>query len=155
MRKTMQREAIRRVFERCGRPLKVPEIVAYGRRLVPTLDPATVYRNLGHLEQEGFLVRQAHPEAGTFYERRQSDHHHHFFCRRCERLFVLPGCSLCAAPDLPQGFVAEEHQLFFNGLCGDCHRKAGPQFAFRRRNRRLPWKPRPSRLRSRPHPPKP
>lgn len=120
IRRTAQREAIQLVFENHPRLLRVNEIIAYGRELVPSLDPATVYRNLSRLEQEGWLVRFVHPELGTVFEQRRSDHHHHFHCRFCDRIFIVYGCALAENDALPDGFVAEDHLVFFQGKCAEC-----------------------------------
>jgi Fur family ferric uptake transcriptional regulator len=121
IRRTAQREAIQLVFENHPRLLRVNEIIAYGRELVPSLDPATVYRNLSRLEQEGWLVRFVHPELGTVFEQRRSDHHHHFHCRLCDRIFIVYGCALAGNDALPEGFVAEDHLIFFQGKCAECN----------------------------------
>jgi Fur family transcriptional regulator, ferric uptake regulator len=123
-RRTAQREAIQMVFEHHPRLLRINEIIAYGREWVPTLDLATVYRNLSRLEQEGWLVRFVHPELGTVFEQRRSDHHHHFHCRICDRIFIVYGCAIAENDALPEGFVAEDHLVFFQGRCAECN--SGP-----------------------------
>lgn len=144
IRKTAQRQAIQMVFEKHPRLLRIKEIIAYGRELVPSLDPATVYRNLSRLEQEGWLVRLVHPELGTVFEQRRSDHHHHFHCRLCDRIFIVYGCGLAGNDALPSGFVAETHLVFFQGTCAECNacppRRPAPSKpkTSTRGNRRLP-----------------
>jgi hypothetical protein len=51
------------------RPLGVEEVLRYGRRLVKSLNQATVYRNLKLLVDIGWLKRVIHPSLGTLYER--------------------------------------------------------------------------------------
>ena len=118
-RNTRQREAIRKVFRPEQRPLSVSEVMARSREAEPCLNQATVYRNLKMLVADGWLTRIAHPEAGTLYERSGKDHHHHFHCRRCSRVFELPGCPL---PEYhgPAGCLTEGHELFVHGLCREC-----------------------------------
>jgi Fur family ferric uptake transcriptional regulator len=123
-RNTQQREALRSVFRLDGRPLTVSEALARARETVPSLNKSTVYRNLSMLVADGWLVRIAHPEIGTLYERAGKDHHHHFYCRGCSRLFDLPGCPLpadCGA----DGFLTEGHELFLHGLCSACVAEEG------------------------------
>lgn len=123
-RNTRQREAIRAVFRLDGRPLSVSEVLTRAQKVVPSLNPATVYRNLNLLVADGWLVQVTHPEAGTLYERADKDHHHHFYCRRCSRLFELPGCPL-PGHTAPDGFLTEGHELFLHGLCRECAADAG------------------------------
>ncbi len=54
-RDTKQRRAIREVFTRERRPLSTDEVLAAGRRLVPSLGIATVYRNINTLSDEGWI----------------------------------------------------------------------------------------------------
>ncbi|HRU05111.1 MAG TPA: transcriptional repressor [Candidatus Brocadiia bacterium] len=120
-RNTLQREAIREVFLRQDRPLQVAEVLDLGRKLAPSLDQATVYRNLKRLVEEGWLLRISSPHLGTVFERSGKGHHHHFYCRVCERLLELDGCAMkpldaCA----PKGFHTEGHEVYLHGVCKDC-----------------------------------
>lgn len=119
---TSQRRAIMRVFRENDRPLRVEEILDEGRKAMPTLSPATVYRNLKTLVGEEWLVKVHHPELGTLYERQGKGHHHFFHCRVCNRIQDLPGCVL--AEDCPRapGFLVEGHEVYLYGVCGDCAR---------------------------------
>jgi Fur family ferric uptake transcriptional regulator len=118
-RNTTQRKAIEQVFRERERPLGVDEILEYGRKLVKSLNQATVYRNLKLLIEDGWLKRISHPSLGALYERTGRAHHHHFHCRECNRAFELPGCALKedAAPD---GYVVEDHEIFLFGVCPSC-----------------------------------
>jgi Fur family ferric uptake transcriptional regulator len=119
-RKTSQRAAIEQVFRRQNRPLRIEEILEQGRAVVPSLNQATVYRNLKLLVEKGWLKPITHPSLGTFYERTGKEHHHHFHCRGCNRLFELPGCALNLAEAAPAGFVLEDHVIYLSGVCPTC-----------------------------------
>ena len=121
-RKTTQRMAIERVFRQHDRPLVVVEILTYGRKLVKSLNQATVYRNLKLLVDDGWLKRVTHPSLGTLYERTGMGHHHLFHCRACNRAFELPGCALKEDEIAPDGFVVEDHEVFLFGVCPSCLR---------------------------------
>lgn len=123
-RKTVQRDAIQEVFLRKNRPLRVEEILEFGRSAVESLNQATVYRNLKLLVESGWLRTIHHPEAGTLYERAEKEHHHHFHCRSCDRVFELPGCALNERKSTPPGFIAEGHEVFLFGLCSSCRKVA-------------------------------
>ena len=120
-RKTIQREAIQEVFRQAGRPLRLEDILALGRELVPSLNQATVYRNLKLLVEAGWLEQVQHPALGAIYERSGLAHHHHFHCNACDRIYELPGCVLNAAAT-PAGFVVQRHEIFLSGLCPACVR---------------------------------
>lgn len=121
-RKTVQREAIEKVLREHQRPLGVDEILAYGRKIVPSLNQATVYRNLKLLLDSGWLDKITHPLLGALYEQRSRIHHHHFFCRSCNRAFDLPGCALDMKHAAPDGFIVEDHDIFLFGICPSCSR---------------------------------
>jgi len=119
-RNTAQRMAIEHVFRRHERPLGVDEVLTYGRKLVASLNQATVYRNLKILIDDGWLKRISHPFVGTLYERTGKGHHHHFHCRNCNRAFYLPGCALKEEEAAPDGFLVEDHEIFLFGICPYC-----------------------------------
>lgn len=119
-RHTIQKTAIEKVFQQYERPLAIDEVLAHGRRLVASLNQATVYRNLKILVDDGWLKRISHPDIGALYERTGKGHHHHFHCRGCKRTFDLPGCLLKDADAAPDGFIVEDHEIFLFGVCPSC-----------------------------------
>jgi Fur family ferric uptake transcriptional regulator len=120
IRHTPQRDAIEAAFNQAQRPLSVDEVLEYAREQVGSMDPATVYRNLGRLVEEGWLNRLTLPAKGVVYELRQKGHHHHFHCRQCDRTFDLPGCGLRPDKQAPADFQVEDHDVFLYGLCPQC-----------------------------------
>ena len=119
-RNTAQRKAIETVFEKYDRPLGIGEILNYGSKLIDSLNQATIYRNLKLLVENGWLTRFNHPSMGTLYERTGKDHHHHFHCRTCKRTLELPGCALKKGEIVPDGYVVEDHEVLFFGICPSC-----------------------------------
>lgn len=119
-RNTAQRTAIEKVFEQHERPLGVDEVLVYGRKHVASLNKATVYRNLKILIDDGWLKRVSHPFLGALYERSGKGHHHHFHCRKCNRAFELPDCTLREEEAAPDGFLVEDHEIFLFGVCPSC-----------------------------------
>ena len=119
-RNTTQKTAIEQVFRQHDRPLGVDEILRMGRKIVGSLNQATVYRNLKLLVDNGWLKRITHPSLGTLYERTGKGHHHHFHCRECNRAFEFPGCALKEDEIAPHGFVVEAHEIFLFGICPSC-----------------------------------
>ncbi|MBN1625649.1 MAG: transcriptional repressor [Deltaproteobacteria bacterium] len=119
-RRTSQRAALEMVFQKEDRPMGVEEILNAGRKIVRTLNQATVYRNLKIMVDNGELIQINHPAMGTLYERTGKGHHHHFYCRICGRVFELPGCGLDSKKAAPKGFITEEHEIFLFGVCPSC-----------------------------------
>jgi Fur family ferric uptake transcriptional regulator len=120
-RKTIQKEAIKQVFQRLDRPLGIEDILRKGREKVPALNRATVYRNIKLFMAEGLLLKINHPTLGTLYEKAGKAHHHHFHCRICDQVFELPGCALGKINTTPEGFHAESHEVFLLGVCSSCY----------------------------------
>ena len=133
-RKTNQRAAIQDVFMENDRPLSIEEVLLAGRRIVETLNPATVYRNLKILVAEGRLKKIIVPETGTLYEIAGKRHHHHFQCRNCDRVYEVEGCVFNDHQAAPSGFVTESHEIFLFGICAGCQRESGgrPASAYRK-----------------------
>ncbi len=119
-RNTSQRAAIEQVFRLYDRPMGIDEILKQGRAIVPTLNQATVYRNLKRLVEKGWLTPINHPLLGTLYEKAGKGHHHHFHCHACNQVFELPGCALNTRNAAPSGFVIETHEIFLFGICPRC-----------------------------------
>lgn len=121
IKKTQQRKAIELVFKNAERPLSVHDIVALGREFAPSLNQATVYRNLKLLLEDGWLNKVQMPKAGTFYERSERQNHHHFWCRVCNKAFELMGNLLHPKACLtPKGFNVEKHNVILYGTCERC-----------------------------------
>jgi Fur family ferric uptake transcriptional regulator len=120
IRNTKQRSAIKDVFTTCRRPLSMREIHQCARKKVPRLGIATVYRSVNTLLDAGWLIRIDVPGNPVYYERAGQDHHHHFLCRSCHKIFNLPGCMLSDGPDIPKGFILENHDVILYGVCSAC-----------------------------------
>lgn len=119
-RKTQQRAAIRRAFERADRPLSPQEVLASAQAEQPGLGIATVYRNVKALVERGWLRAVGLPGAPDRYEVAGKDHHHHFHCRACDGVFEVAACpgDLEALP--PDGFEVESHEIILYGVCEAC-----------------------------------
>lgn len=119
-RTTRQRGAIRRAFQRAGRPLSPAEVLEDARREVGGIGVATVYRNIRSLIDEGWLASVELPGEVTRYELAGLGHHHHFRCRSCDQIFDVPCTLVDAACDLPEGFSLERHEMVLHGTCDHC-----------------------------------
>ena len=119
-RNTRQRGAIRRAFQRTGRPLGTGEVLELARSEVGGLGIATVYRNIRTLADEGWLTVVELPGAVARYEIHGKEHHYHFRCRQCDRVFEAPGCIGSLTELVPPGFSLEDHELVLYGRCAEC-----------------------------------
>lgn len=117
---TTQRAAIAAVIEEQKRPMTLTDILEQGQRSVPSLNQATVYRNLKRMIAAGKLRKISHPELGILYEKTGTRHHHLFYCRVCSRSYEIPGCGLNQSESLPPGFTLEDHEVFLFGVCSAC-----------------------------------
>ncbi len=119
VRKTRQKEAIRKMFCQTSGPLTPREVLALAKQEVPGLGMATVYRCLDDLVGNGWLTAVA--LAGeTRYERADHGHHHHFLCQECHRAFCLNDCQGPLHLHLPAGFVGQDHEVTIHGRCAEC-----------------------------------
>jgi Fur family ferric uptake transcriptional regulator len=70
------------------------------------------------------LVRRIEPAGHPArFERRIGDNHHHLVCRRCARtedVDCVVGFAPCLDPCDALGFVVDEAELVFWGLCPTC-----------------------------------
>jgi len=119
-RTTRQRVAIRRVFERTGRPLRPRECLEFASEEVPDLGIATVYRNITTLVEAGWLRVVELPGSPDRYETAGRRHHHHFHCRRCDGVFEVESCPGGFAALAPTGYKVEDHDLILYGVCRSC-----------------------------------
>lgn len=120
IRNTKQKQAIRSAFTVADRPLSPEEALGFARRDVPQVSIATVYRNIGSLVEEGWLVRVDIPGQPARYEVSGKKHHHHFHCNDCGKVFELAGCDGVPRLKLPRGFRSSGHEFFLYGTCAEC-----------------------------------
>jgi Fur family transcriptional regulator, stress-responsive regulator len=70
------------------------------------------------------LVRRIHPPGSVArYESRTGDNHHHVVCRSCGAIADVDcavGEAPCLTPSDDHGFVIDEAEVVYRGLCPDC-----------------------------------
>ena len=109
------------------------------RRQLGGVSTQAVYDVLNVLADRG-LARRIQPAGSVArYELRSGDNHHHVVCRRCGVVGDVD-CATGEAPCLDasdtQGFVIDEAEVTYWGLCPDCqNREAG------RESGREIWRP--------------
>jgi Fur family transcriptional regulator, stress-responsive regulator len=98
-------------------------IASAARAVHPSISPQAVYGVLKALVRGG-LARRVEPAGGpALYELRVGDNHHHLACRGCGVVADVDctvGAAPCLAPSDAAGFVVDEAEVVFWGLCADC-----------------------------------
>ncbi len=93
------------------------------RSTLPGVSHQAVYDSLRALTEAG-LVRRIQPAGSVArYEARVGDNHHHLVCRSCGTV-VDVDCAVGEVPCLTaaddQGFVIDEAEVTYWGLCPSC-----------------------------------
>ena len=108
----------------------VEAITATARMRLGTLSTQAVYDNLRILEKAG-LVRRIQPAGHPArYEARVGDNHHHIVCRRCgftADVDCATGAAPCLEPSTGHGFIIQEAEVTFWGVCPGCQQQTQPQ----------------------------
>jgi Fur family transcriptional regulator, stress-responsive regulator len=98
-------------------------IVGAARSTHPAISPQAVYGVLKALVGGG-LARRIEPAGGpALYELRVGDNHHHLVCRGCGVVVdvdCVVGAAPCLVPSDTAGFVVDEAEVVFWGLCAGC-----------------------------------
>lgn len=121
-RQTRQRDAILRVIREAAGPLSVPEIHERSARTLPRIGIATIYRTLKLLQESHQINPVILPSGESRFEAAGIGHHEHFQCRICQQVFDLHFCPLHLprGTALPGGYIVEDHELTFYGVCPGC-----------------------------------
>jgi len=122
-RNSARRAAIVSVLERSTTALTPDEVHNEATKLTSSLGIATVYRNLKLLLESKIVQRIILPDGQLRYELVGKKHHCHFQCNLCGRAYCLVGCALATKPSviLPDGFVADGHEITYLGTCARCN----------------------------------
>jgi Fur family transcriptional regulator, stress-responsive regulator len=125
LRVTRPRIAVLEVLAEGGH-FEVDEIANRVRSRLETVSMQAVYDVLGALARVG-LARRIEPAGSpALYERRVGDNHHHVVCRGCGAIGDIDctvGEAPCLEPSNAHGFVIDEAEVTFWGLCPACHER--------------------------------
>jgi len=112
-----------------GVHLDAEAIAEVARVRLGTLSTQAVYDNLHILEGAG-LIRRIQPAGHPArYEARVGDNHHHIVCRRCGLTADVDctiGVAPCLEPSAGHGFIVQEAEVIFWGLCPQCQQDNFP-----------------------------
>jgi Fur family ferric uptake transcriptional regulator len=122
LRVTRPRLAVLEVLAEGGH-LEVDEIATRVRVLLDSVSTQAVYDVLSALARVG-LARRIEPAGSPArYEARTGDNHHHVVCRGCGAIADIDcvvGDAPCLESSSPRGFVIDEAEVTFWGLCANC-----------------------------------
>ena len=101
----------------------VDDVVRAARLRLGAVSTQAVYDVLRAFEEAG-LVRRIEPAGSPVrYETRVGDNHHHLVCRRCgvvADVDCVVGHAPCLEPAGDAGFVVDEADVTFWGICPRC-----------------------------------
>jgi Fe2+/Zn2+ uptake regulation proteins len=123
LRVTRPRLAVLEVLDEGGH-FDVDQIAQRVRARLDSVSTQAIYDVLNALARVG-LARRIEPAGSpALYERRTGDNHHHVVCRGCGAVADID-CVVGGAPCLdpstpPPGFVIDEAEVTFWGLCAAC-----------------------------------
>jgi Fe2+ or Zn2+ uptake regulation protein len=125
MRVTRPRIAVLEVLAGGGH-LEVDEIATAVRARLESVSTQAVYDVLGALSRAG-LARRIEPAGSPArFEARAGDNHHHVVCRACGAIADVDcatGSAPCLDPVGAGGFVVDEAEVTFWGLCPTCQQR--------------------------------
>lgn len=122
----------------------VDAISAAVRHMLGTVSTQAVYDVLAVCTAAGLLRRIEPAGHPARYERRASDNHHHRVCRRCDRtedVDCVVGTAPCLEPSDSadrRGFIVDEAEVVFWGLCPDCATAGRPAYGFNQQEETRP-----------------
>jgi Fur family peroxide stress response transcriptional regulator len=126
LRMTPQREALLRLLSRMRRHPTADELYRGVRKSLPSVSPATVYRNVQQLAQAGVISTLDRPGAQQYDANR--DEHHHFICELCGTIVDVYLERVTYRVDerrsLLRGSVVHGCDVQLRGRCALCRRVA-------------------------------
>ncbi len=104
-------------------------IIDHVREVLPEVSHQAIYDGLAALSQAG-LLRRIQPRGSVArYEARVGDNHHHVVCRACGAVADVDcatGDAPCLTAEGNSGYVIEEAEVIFWGLCPECAAASDP-----------------------------
>ncbi len=125
LRLTSQRLAVLAAIEAHPDHPDAATIMRAAHRRAGSISTQAVYNVLEDLTAAG-LIRRIEPAGSPArYETRVDDNHHHVVCRSCAATIdvdCVVGHAPCLEPSSRQGFLVDEAEVTFWGLCRACRR---------------------------------
>jgi Fur family ferric uptake transcriptional regulator len=108
--------------------LSATQVAQRARTRLGSVSTQAVYDCLDVLTAAGLLRRIEPAGSPARFESRVGDNHHHLVCRGCGRVTDVDcsvGTAPCLEPSDDSGFVVDEAEVVFWGLCPTCSATAG------------------------------
>ena len=121
LRTTVQRVAVLQAIER-REHLDADQIRDRVTGQIGKVSTQAVYDVLKALSEAGLLRKIQPAGSSALYELRVADNHHHLICRSCRKILDVDcahGAAPCIEPDDDHGFVLDEAEVIYWGLCAD------------------------------------
>ena len=128
LRVTRPRTAVLAVLDEArtrGEHLLVNDIILRTRARAGDVSVQTVYDCLEAFGRTAVVRRVETAGSPARYETRVGDNHHHLVCRSCSTVVDVDcavGQAPCLTPSANHGFVVDEAEVTFWGLCPACAR---------------------------------
>lgn len=109
-----------------GEHLHAEEVAQAVRERVGHVTIQAVYDALGAFTEAGLMRKIGLGAGAARYESRVGDNHHHLVCRNCGAVADVDcavGHAPCLEPAADHGYVIDEAEVTFWGLCPDCQAK--------------------------------
>lgn len=123
LRMTPQRQALLRVLGGRVHHPTADELYRRVRRILPSVSPATVYRNVQTLARAGVIAPLERAGGAVRYDP-NLDEHHHFVCGSCGQVLDIYLTKVGYAVDRRKSRLAGAQirscGLQLHGICGDC-----------------------------------
>jgi Fe2+ or Zn2+ uptake regulation protein len=122
-RETFQRSLVLEAARAIKHP-NVNDLYDFITRSYPQISKATVYRNLNYLCSDGLISRITVNDKEACYDANVA-RHYHIRCIDCGKVF---DAEMEYHEELDEemnsrGYVVYSHELLFNGICDDCHKR--------------------------------
>ena len=123
LRMTPQRAVLLRVLARAAHHPTAEQLYRGVRRVLPSVSPATVYRNVQMLAQAGVISTLERAGHAVRYDPNPDDHHH-FTCSRCGEVTDIYLASVQYKVDGGRSRMGaariESYEVQFRGVCSPC-----------------------------------
>ncbi|MGC9319613.1 MAG: Fur family transcriptional regulator [Armatimonadota bacterium] len=125
-RMTRQRRVVLETLASLDTHPTAAELYELVRQRLPSISQGTVYRNLRHLQELGYVQELDYGPGASHFDARVEPHYH-VRCLRCGRvadldLDIEPRPTLEQAARAAEGWDIQGPRIEFVGLCPECER---------------------------------